>query len=268
MTDAPTQPDDRRAHAVIMAAGKGKRMNSDLPKVVHQAAGKPMVRWVVEACLNAGVDRCVIVIGVGADRVKDALADLPQCRFVVQAEQLGTGHAARMAEPKLQDDPDADVLVLAGDGPLIRASTLRTLLDLHRSTGAAASLATAVLDDPAGYGRIVRNPQGGFARIVEQKDAGPDELQIREVNPSYYAFRCGPLFDALARVSNQNASGEYYVTDVPGLLLADGHAVSVMDAVPAEDVLSVNNPEQLAEVDAVLRRRLAASAAPAETASP
>ncbi|MEM7682171.1 MAG: NTP transferase domain-containing protein [Planctomycetota bacterium] len=268
MAESLAQPDARRTHAVILAAGKGKRMNSDLPKVVHEAAGKPMVRWVVEACLDAGVDRCIVVVGVGAELVQQALADLPQCRFVTQHEQWGTGHAARMAEPELQDDPEADVLVLAGDGPLIRSSTLRTLIDLHRSTQAHASLATAVLDNPAGYGRIVRDAQGGFARIVEQKDAAPDELTIREVNPSYYGFRVGPLLDALGRVSNQNASGEYYVTDVPALLLADGKRVSVMDAVPAEDVLSVNTPEQLAEVSRVLQARQTAQASAAGSASP
>lgn len=247
--------------AVILAAGKGTRMQSDLPKVMHEVLGRPMVHWVVDACRDAGAERIVVVVGHMADLVRESLADSPGVSFVEQLEQLGTGHAVDQARPVFADTPERDVLVLCGDGPLIRAETLRTLLDTHRSTGADATLATAVIDDATGYGRIVRDADGGFERIVEQKDATPEQLAIREVNPSYYCFRAGPLFERLGRIDNRNANGEYYITDIFGLARGDGSTVSVVDAVPAEDVLSVNTPDQLAEVDAILRTRIAGAEA-------
>ncbi len=171
--------------------------------------------------------------------------------FVEQAEQLGTGHAVRCAREKFTGEREArghDVLVLAGDGPLIRARTLRTLLARHRETGAAATLATSVIADPVGYGRIIRDASGSFVGIVEEKNATPEQLRGREVNPSYYCFDTSALFAALERVERNPASGEYYVTDVPALLLGAGER---------EDVLSINTPEQLAEVDVILRGRMA-----------
>lgn len=252
--DTPAAP---APHAILLAAGKGTRMGSDLPKVLHPVAGRPMLRWVVDACLGAGVERCVVVVGYRGDDVRAALADEPRCVFVEQTQQLGTAHAADMARPVFEGVAPRDVFVLAGDGPLIRAQTLARLLEVHRRTKAAATLATAVLDDPSGYGRVLRNPAGNFDRIVEQKDAGPDELAVCEVNPSYYCFASTELFDGIAQVGNQNAQGEYYITDVPAVLRDRGHTVTLVDAVPAEDVLSINNPDQLAQVDRVLRARLA-----------
>lgn len=245
--------------ALIMAAGKGTRMNSDLPKVVHEVAGRPMVCHVVEACLAAGCGRVVAIVGYEQGRVREALACYGErVGYALQAEQLGTGHAVRCAEGSLTGlAGDTPVLVLAGDGPLIRASTLGAMLDRHRETGAGATLASSVIEDPTGYGRVVRGPDGRFAAIVEQKNASPEHLAIREVNPSYYCFRLASLRSALARVERNGASGEYYLTDVPTILLERGERVEVIDAVPAEDVLSINTPAQLAEVDRVLRDRLA-----------
>ncbi|MBC03641.1 MAG: hypothetical protein CMJ34_10125 [Phycisphaerae bacterium] len=252
------EPSPRHApvDAVILAAGKGTRMQSDLPKVMHEVAGRPMVHWVVDACRDAGASRIVVVVGHRAELVRDSLSDQSDVEFVTQEEQLGTGHAVDQAREALAGSPDHDVLVLCGDGPLIRTETLRILLDRHRESGADATLATAVIEDPAGYGRIVRDENGDFARIVEQKDADETELAIREVNPSYYCFRTGRLFDRLSRTSNDNANGEYYVTDVFGITRTDGDRVAVVDAVPAEDILSINTPDQLAEVDEILRARL------------
>jgi UDP-N-acetylglucosamine diphosphorylase/glucosamine-1-phosphate N-acetyltransferase len=252
-----------------MAAGKGTRMKSDLPKVMHEACGRPMVHWVVEAARAAGVDGVVLVVGHGADLVRSAFAHEAGpggfIRFAVQMPQLGTGHAVDQARPHFMPArANDDVFVLCGDGPLVRPETLAKLLATHRSTSAAATLATSVIDDPRGYGRIERDARGDFRRIVEQKDATPEQLAIREVNPSYYCFQVGPLFEALARVDNKNASGEYYLTDVFELLLREGRRVAVVDAVPAEDVLSVNTPEQLAEVDAILTRRGAGAPAARE----
>jgi bifunctional UDP-N-acetylglucosamine pyrophosphorylase / glucosamine-1-phosphate N-acetyltransferase len=174
--------------------------------------------------------------------------------YAVQEPQLGTGHAVMQAKSCFESWL-GDVLVLAGDGPLIREQTLRTLIDAHRRSGAAATLATAVIGDPTGYGRIIRGASGRFERIVEHKEASAGELAIREVNPSYYCFRAERLFDLLSRLRNDNAKGEYYLTDVFAMILDEGEHVEVIEAVPAEDVLSINTPQQLAEVDAILRRR-------------
>lgn len=253
---------ERPIEAIILAAGKGTRMNSDLAKVLHPVAGRAMVHWVLDACDAVGSRRNVVIIGHQADAVRSELADHDHVAYAEQIEQLGTGHAVQMAAELYADvDPNTDVLVLCGDGPLIRADTLTQLLERHRATGASATLATAIIDDPVGYGRIVRNEDGEFRAIVEQKDASDDERAIREINPSYYCFRAGDLFDALSRVTNDNANGEYYVTDVPALLLSDSKRVAVIDAVPAEDVLSINTPEHLAEVDRILRTRLSEGAA-------
>ncbi|HHN77786.1 MAG TPA: hypothetical protein ENK11_03800 [Phycisphaerales bacterium] len=248
--------------AIILAAGKGTRMKSDLPKVCHPVGGRPMVCTVVDACVEAGCGRVIVVVGYKQELVREALSGYgDRVEFAVQAEQQGTGHAVRCAEPLLSDVVESgkrhDVFVLAGDGPLIRSGTLREVLETHRASGAAATLATSVLDNPDGYGRIVRDASGRFERIVEQKNATEAELAIREVNPSYYCFDARRLFDALSRVGRDEVSGEYYVTDVPALLLGDGERVEVIDAVPPEDVLSINTPEHLAEVDRVYRSRSA-----------
>lgn len=253
----------RTTSAIILAAGKGTRMKSDLPKVAHEVAGRSMVEWVAQACVEAGCSRVVVVVGYQQEVVREIFAkrrDLGGViEFAVQSEQLGTGHAVRCAESLFAREKNAagnDVFVLAGDGPLIRAETLATLLERHRSIGASAALATSVIEDSTGYGRIVRDGSGRFVGIVEQKNATPEQLRIREVNPSYYCFDAKELFSSLERVKRDAVSGEYYITDVPALLLQSGKRVEVIDAVPPEDVLSINTPEQLAEVDRVLRARL------------
>jgi UDP-N-acetylglucosamine diphosphorylase/glucosamine-1-phosphate N-acetyltransferase len=256
-----TNPRSYTRSAIVLAAGKGTRMKSDLPKVMHHANGRPMVEWVVAAARAVGCSPVVLVIGHGADVVRGHFQVAEDVEFVMQMPQLGTGHAVDQArELFARGELGDEVLVLCGDGPLIRPHTLQVLLDTHRESGAAATLATAVIADPSGYGRIERDAHGSFRRIVEQKDATPEQLKINEINPSYYCFRTADLFDALRRVTNQNASGEYYLTDVFELLLRDGKRVSVVDAVPPEDVLSVNTPEQLAEVSRILEGRSASQA--------
>lgn len=244
--------------AIILAAGKGTRMQSDLPKVMHEVADRPMLHWVIDACREVGARRIVVVVGHRAELVQQSLAEATDIEFAMQSEQLGTGHAVDQARSAFADSADHDVLVLCGDGPLIRSETLQTLLETHRESDAAATLATAIIEDATGYGRIVRDDSGDFERIVEQKDASEAEQAIREVNPSYYCFKAGPLFERLARTNNDNANGEYYITDVFGIARGDGDRVAVVDAVPAEDILSINDPGQLAEVDRILRARLAA----------
>ncbi len=261
--------------AIILAAGKGTRMKSDLPKVLHPIGGRPMVCAVVDACRKAGCRRIILVVGYRQELFRAAMGAQGAAwsnglEYAVQEEQLGTGHAVRCTGPVLGSEAlrpgSSPVFVLAGDGPLIRAETLRTLLDRHRAVGALATLATSIIDDPTGYGRVVRDKAGRFVGIVEHKQCTPEQLAIREVNPSYYCFDGAALFETLARLTPNPQSGEYYITDVPALLLKDGGRVEVIPAVPPEDVLSINTPEQLAEVDAIYRRR-AASVSPSAPSS-
>ena len=250
--------------AIILAAGMGKRMQSDLPKVLHPVGEppRPMVQAVVDACRGAGCRKIVLVVGHKHELVRAAFAGQHDVEFALQSPQLGTGHAVQCAQALFEGIGDHDpVIVLAGDGPLIRAETLALLLDRHRATGASATLATSRIADPTGYGRIVRDAQGRFAGIVEHKDCTPAQCEIREINPSYYCFGAGALFSNLSKVKVNPGSGEYYLTDVPALLLSQGERVEVIDAVPPEDVLSINTPEQLAEVDRIFRSRAGAGLA-------
>ncbi|MFN0011408.1 MAG: NTP transferase domain-containing protein [Phycisphaerales bacterium] len=256
--------------AVILAAGKGTRMQSDLPKVLHPIGGRPMVHAVVDACAEAGCRRIILVVGYMQDLVRETFAGTVGAirsagvEFAVQDQQLGTGHAVQCCAAALQAasvTPGQAVFVLAGDGPLIRPRTLRVLLERHRSAGATSTLATSIIADPTGYGRIVRDGSGRFTGIVEHKQCSPEQLAIREVNPSYYCFDAQALFGTLPALKRNDPSGEYYITDVPALQLARGERVEVIDAVPPEDVLSINTPDQLAEVDAIYRRRAVAAAA-------
>lgn len=252
---------ERALAAVILAAGRSKRMKSDLVKVLHPVCERPMVQWVVEACRAAGCGRILLVIGYQGDRVRDAFAGQDDVEFVEQGEPLGTGHAVMQTQPALSGY-DGDLLVLAGDGPLIRAQTLRQLVAAHRRAGAAATLATARIADPAGYGRIVRDAAGRFDRIVEDKDATAEQKRINEINPSYYCFDARQLLASLRRLTNANASGEYYLTDVCGILRGDGKRVEVIDAVSADEVHSINTAEQLEHVSSILAKRLAEGVAP------
>ena len=249
---------NKALEAIILAAGKGTRMESDLPKVCHPVGDRPMVCAVVDACFDAGCSRVVVVVGYKQELVREALASYgDKVEYAVQHEQLGTGHAVVSAVDAYPLDmrADTDVFVLCGDGPLIRTSTLHTMLDKHQSAGADGTLATSVIDDPDGYGRIVRKGDGGFERIIEQKNASKDELKINEVNPSYYCMNAHAMFEALKGLKRNDLTGEYYITDVFEHLLNDGKRVEVISAVPAEDILSINTLEHLAQVDAIYRSR-------------
>jgi len=241
--------------AIILAAGKSTRMKSRRPKALHPVCGKPMLQFVIDACYDAGCQRILIVVGHGKDEVMACFGHDRRIEWVEQTEQLGTGHAARMAEPQLRDHK-GDVFILTGDGPLIRGEVLRTLLRAHRDERAAASMATAVLDDPTGYGRIVRDAEGQFIEIVEQADATTEQREIREVFPSYYCLRSDDLQFALARLKNENKKGEYYLTDIYKILRAAGKNVVAVQAVAQDDVLGVNDRGQLAAIDAIMQDRI------------
>jgi bifunctional UDP-N-acetylglucosamine pyrophosphorylase/glucosamine-1-phosphate N-acetyltransferase len=246
------------AAAIILAAGKGTRMKSDRPKVMHEVCGRPMLAWVLEACASAGCRPLLTVIGHQPDRVREAFAGADHdVRWVLQEPQLGTGHAVTCC---LRQVPDlhGPVVVVAGDGPLIRPQTLRRLVEAHLRQQAACTLATAVLDDPGRYGRIVRDDRGEVAGIVEYLDADQAQRQIREVNVTLYCFDADALRDVLGRVQNDNAKHEYYLTDAVRLLREAGSKLAAVEAVPPEEVLSINTPDELAEVDRILTRRLAA----------
>ena len=242
--------------AIILAAGKSTRMKSARPKPLHEICGKPMLQYVLDACYGVGCQNVLVVIGHGKEEIISQFGHDRRIKWVEQTEQLGTGHAARMCEPWLRENGKGDVFILAGDGPLIRAEVLKTLLNAHRDDRAAASMATAMLDDPTGYGRIVRDGDGNFLEIVEQIDCTPEQREIREVFPSYYCVKSEELLFALSRLKNENKKGEYYLTDVYSILRSAGKKVLAVQAVNAEDVLSINSRDQQAQVDAIMQDRI------------
>lgn len=241
-----------RVRAVVLAAGKGKRMNSDLPKVLHPLCGRPVAAYVLDTLSEAGVAAPIVVVGHDADRVKNALG--VALRYVEQREQLGTGHAVLQALPLFDESTDP-ILVVYGDTPLLAAQTIRALIQLHRSTAAAAALLTAELADPTGYGRVLRGPDGAVHRIVEEADCTPQEAQVREINAGTYVFDPQALVEALRVLSPDNAQGEYYLTDTIGWLLARGRRVSALRA-GAEETMGINSRAELAAVEAVMRQRI------------
>ncbi len=241
--------------AIILAAGKGTRMMSALPKVLHKICGRPMLAHVMDACRQAGCDRLICVVGFGSDQVREAFADDTDVVWVEQTEQLGTGHAVMMCSEHLAA-LDGAVMVVAGDGPLLRSETLTELLDAHRQADAACTLATCILDDAMAYGRIVRDDKGELVGIVEYLDADDPQRAIGEVNVSLYCYDAPRLREVLGRLSNDNAKGEYYLTDTLELLRSAGHTLAAVPAVPPRDVLSINDRVQLAEVNALMQQRV------------
>lgn len=230
--------------AVILAAGKGTRMGSDRAKVLHEVGGRPMIVHVIDAARAAGCDPVVAVIGCERGAVREAAGG--EVRFAVQDEQLGTGHAVRCAEPALAGGLAPErVVVLSGDVPLIRAGTIAGLCRALAEAGAAAGVLSMHVEGENRYGRIVRDAGGRFERIVEHKDATDEERKITEVNAGTYCFQAEHLFDALRRISNVNAQGEYYLTDVIGLLAQDGKPVIATPVEDAAEVMGVDTPEAL-----------------------
>lgn len=233
-----------------MAAGKGKRMNNpDLPKVMHEVGGRPLIEHVVRLADACGAAPIVVIVGHGRELVIDHLKALDvKSDFAVQAEQLGTGHAVRQAEPNLQDF-DGDVMILSGDVPLTRKETLLAMLDQHRSTGAVVTVLTTELPDPTGYGRVLRNADGDMTRIVEHKDATEEERRVREINSGIYIFQKKPLFEALSRVTNDNSQGEYYLPDVFGMFASEGRKMTPFVSDSFDEIRGVNTVDQLQELE-------------------
>jgi bifunctional UDP-N-acetylglucosamine pyrophosphorylase/glucosamine-1-phosphate N-acetyltransferase len=253
---------ERSLSAIVLAAGHGTRMRSERPKPLHMLCGRPLVRYVLDALEDCSVDRAVVVVGHGADVVTKKLQDAPgpvQLEFVEQRVQRGTGDALAVGLTGLPDDladvDGGDVLVLPGDTPLLRSETLVSLVLEHRLSGAAATVLTARMDDPSGYGRVVRDKEGRVARIVEHSDANEAVRAIDEINTAIYVFRRSLLPPALRRLTPDNVQSELYVTDVVEVLAGAGHPVVALVASDPDETHGVNDRSQLAVAEAELRRR-------------
>lgn len=240
--------------AIVLAAGQGKRMKSKLYKVLHPVCGKPMVGHVLQTVKQANSERVVVVVGHGAEAVQSYLGD--EAQYVLQEQQLGTGHAVKMAKSLLGSE-EGSTIVICGDTPLVTSETLEGLLQLHENNGAAATILTAQMDVPQGYGRIIRSQDGNVQRIVEQKDCTPDEDAVTEINTGTYCFDNAKLFAALEQVTNNNAQQEYYLTDVIGILVTAGETVlGYMTEDPAESI-GVNDRLALSQAEQYMKERIA-----------
>ena len=239
------------ATALILAAGEGTRMKSSIPKVLHEVLGVPMVEYVVRAAREAGCGRVVVVTGHGAEQVEARLGEVTCVR---QDRQLGTGHAVMCARDAV--DPHGSLVVLAGDTPLMTADTIAGLIAMRESSGAAAAVLTAVMPDPHGYGRVVRDRDGSMERIVEHKDCSADEHCIAEINTGTYCFDAGVLFAHLDRLGTDNAQGEYYLTDMIAVFAEEGLTVAAVQTDDPIETMGVNSRVQLAEATKALQRRI------------
>ncbi len=241
--------------AIILAAGVSSRMNTQLPKVLHEVCGRPMLAYVLDACREVGVTRIYVIVGFGAEQVEQYFADAKNVTWVKQNEQLGTAHAVMCCKEHLKDFK-GETLVLCGDGPLVRAETLSTLIGKHQMEQAAATLATAVLEDPTGYGRIVRDRYGNIQGIVEDADCTREQLAITEINPSYYLFNNRILFEAVEQVKPDNVKKEFYLTDAVSYIIATGHKVVAVTAVRPEEAMGVNSRAQLSVASKIMQKRI------------
>jgi len=240
-------------HIVVLAAGKGTRMKSDVPKALHRIAGHALVDHVLRTAALLEPSSVTIVVGHGADRVQAHLASQSHLQFVVQSPQLGTGHALLQTAPLLRGK-QGDVLLLSGDVPLLTARTLDGLVTTHRQAGAMATVLTAAIDRPYGYGRIVRT-NGKITRIVEERDASPAQREIKEINSGIYAFAAAPLFDALEQIGSDNAQGEYYLPDLIGIYRKRRKVVTTFTIQNASEIRGVNSRSELAEVSRMVRQQ-------------
>ncbi|MEH7403457.1 MULTISPECIES: bifunctional UDP-N-acetylglucosamine diphosphorylase/glucosamine-1-phosphate N-acetyltransferase GlmU [Bacillaceae] len=240
-------------YAIVLAAGKGTRMKSKLYKVLHPVCGKPMVQHVVDHVMSVGVQNIVTVVGHGAELVKTQIGD--HSEYALQAEQLGTAHAVIQAAPMLKDK-EGTTLVICGDTPLISPETIQSLFDEHERLQAKATILTAHLEDSTGYGRIIRGENGSVLKIVEHKDASPEELTVQEINTGTYCFDNKALFEALNEVNNNNAQGEYYLPDVIEILKAKGEIVAAYKTANFDETLGVNDRYALSIAESIMRKTI------------
>ncbi|WP_010235239.1 bifunctional UDP-N-acetylglucosamine diphosphorylase/glucosamine-1-phosphate N-acetyltransferase GlmU [Clostridium arbusti] len=238
---------------LILAGGKGKRMKSDLPKVLHKVCGKEMINHVIDVMRKADFQDVNVVIGKGADQVKDATRDR-NVTYSFQSEQLGTGHAVMCTKDFLKDK-DGIVAIFAGDAPLISENTVKKFIDFHKKGKYKATLLTSILENPTGYGRIMRDSKGDVEKIVEHKDCTAEELKVKEVNAAMYCFDINILLNGLDKIENDNAQKEYYLTDMVEIFKASGEKVGAMP-IDFEETLGVNSRVQLSEAEVIMRNRI------------
>ncbi|MYL30205.1 NTP transferase domain-containing protein [Halobacillus halophilus] len=239
--------------AVVLAAGKGTRMKSDLPKVLHEVCGKPMVEHVIDQLNCLSIDKIVTIVGHQSERIQDQLGAAVD--YAHQAEQLGTAHAVKMSREQL-GHREGSTLIITGDTPLISSRTLSDCLNLHKETKSAATILTMLPEDPTGYGRIIRNEQGEVERIVEEKDASEQERSVNEVNSGIFCFDNRLLFEALDLVSTDNEQGEYYLPDVIEVLQRKGKRISATSVKDVKEGLGINDRTQLAKAENILQKRI------------
>lgn len=239
--------------AIILAAGKGTRMKSDDPKVLCEVLFKPMINWVIDSCKNASIDNICVVSGYRSEMVESVLDD--DIKTAIQAEQKGTGHAVMMAKGFLEENIDGDVIVLCGDAPFMDSDTIQNAYNLHKSENSAVTVITARLDNPTGYGRIVRN-RYGIKRIVEQKDASSNELLINEVNSGAYWFNVRHLIEVLFDIDNSNSQGEYYLPDTIAISLANGKKVSAFVSDNPDVILGANSRRDLCKLNKIANSKV------------
>lgn len=237
--------------AVILAAGKGTRMKSDLPKVVHRVCGKCMVEYAISAAKEAGADDVCLVVGYKSDIVKENVTS--DVKYVMQTQQLGTGHAVKCAKDFIDDE--GETLILFGDTPLITGKTLKALVDFHRENNNGVTVLSAKVDNPSGYGRIIRDENKNFIKSVEHKDANEQELLSKEVNSGMYIFNSKELKEALDKLNTNNAQGEYYLPDTLTIIKNKGYKVDAFMLENPEDITGVNDKEQLAQAEEIMKRR-------------
>ncbi|WP_411344573.1 bifunctional UDP-N-acetylglucosamine diphosphorylase/glucosamine-1-phosphate N-acetyltransferase GlmU [Paenibacillus sp. WLX1005] len=240
--------------AVVLAAGKGKRMKSKLYKVLHPVCGKPMVAHVLDAVKQINCERSVVIVGHGAETVKAYLGE--RAEYALQSEQLGTGHAVSQAEPLIGSEKGITI-VICGDTPLVTPETLENLIAHHEAEGAAVSILTASMPDPTGYGRIIRGEDGGVLKIVEQKDGNAEELAVQEINTGTYCFDNELLFAALKNVDNNNAQGEFYLTDCVPILREQCKRIAAYETKDLSESIGVNDRVALSDAEQFMRERLA-----------
>lgn len=239
--------------AMILAAGKGKRMKSSMPKVLHKVCGKEMINHVIDTMRKAEIDDVNVVIGTGSEMVKEATQNR-NVIYSLQEQQLGTGHAVMCAKEFLQNK-EGVVTIFTGDAPLIKAETVKKLIQYHLENNFKATILTSVIDDPAEYGRIIRNTEGSVEKIVEFKDCNQEEKKVNEINSGMYCFNITSLLNSLEKLNNNNAQGEYYLTDVISILKNEGEKVGAIDT-DFEETLGVNSRVQLSQVEEIMKNRI------------
>ncbi len=241
--------------AIILAGGEGKRMKSDKPKTLSQVLGKPMLMWVISALRNAGIDDICVVKGYKKECIEEFIETLDfDVESVFQAERLGTGHAVMMAKDFLKKH-DGNVVILNGDAPFMTSDTIKKSLVQHTESESAATVISAKVDDPTGYGRIVRDENGSLKGIVEQKDADEETLKITEVNSGGFWFDCQLLLSVLDRIKSNNKAKEYYLPDAIKLLISDGRKTGAYTAECSDAVLGANDPSQLEELNNIAKQK-------------